>query len=175
MAENASNVGSAEGERALDVDAAAEGQAVAEVLLEALGCHAHSAHLHGVENVHPSVDEIGDDRADRAAGVHEHLLAVAMHRAEDPLVARQQKRPEHVGRDHERLLCAQVVVVLEHVDAVRRDVEHALDALDRVDGQNLHEPLREVRPESQVHEQLLAAPQLLRVHEDSAGYLEADE
>ncbi len=148
-----------EGQDALRVDAAAPERDVLPVgSLEAPRVHPPGAHLDGIQDVHPDVDEVGHQVEDGAAAVVEQLgPRLPLDRLEEPALAGLDERDVELGADHPALLRAHVVPEGEDVD-VRADlVQVALGRLDVDLGDAVHEPLGERAVEDhRLHEGLEA-------------------
>ena len=103
-------VGSAEGQSFLGIDAAApEDDLVAEFRFQGLGVHPGSGSLDRVKDVKTSLDEIGEQLDDRAAGVDEDFPGgIFMHPVVEAFLERLEKAAVSLGGDEGAILCAKI-------------------------------------------------------------------
>ena len=150
-------VGAREGHRRLGADAAPEDQAIAELPLD-LG-DVQALRLDGVEDGDADVDEVGDDVTTVAVAVIADGKAGAglARRPDDGRVPGLEPFPVHPRAHEHRLLRADVVADLEHVDARLGEAP----GLERADGRDpVEEPLGEPGVEGDVGEELRHAAEV---------------
>ncbi len=113
---------------ALGVAAAApEGQVAAELALEPDRVHAAGARLHGIDDLDPGLDEVGQDVDDRAAGMKEDVHAATADALVDDLLPGLEDLAVEAGRDHRGLLGAEVVAHLDDLDVSVDGVEEEVE------------------------------------------------
>ena len=93
----------------LGVHAAAEGYAVSEIALQGNGVHPRRQGLYRVDGVHPQRDQIRDHVGNRAAGMVDHLQAVAFGLIHELFRAGKHKLPQMRGGEHQPRLRSEVV------------------------------------------------------------------
>ena len=113
------------GQHGLGANAALEADLVAKVALQAVHLHAHHL-LDGLDDVHAALDQVGDDVADRAAGVLQVEGVVLVGQVNEPLGVLGEELVEHLGAEQAAALGAVVVAHAQDVDAVAGGLEHAL-------------------------------------------------
>ena len=143
-----------------DVHASVEGEPVAEVVLQALRLHSLRVRLDRIEQVDTELDQLRDERVDRAVAVVHHGHAALVRELRQPRVMRSHERPPGVRRDHQRVLRRDVVVEIDHVEAVAGDVQHAAQVLDVHIGQAPHDVRRKLGIDREVDQELLHPAQL---------------
>ena len=107
-------------QHALGVHAAApEGDIFAELALQLGRVHAGGADLHRIENIHADLNQVADNRADRAAGVEEDLgFGAGMDEIEQLLVQRLDDPAVHGWRDQHAELTGKIICLADRVHIV---------------------------------------------------------
>ena len=130
----------------------------AEIALQSLGFHAAATDLHRVDGVQAGIDQIGQQRAHRAAAVQHHLdvgqlLGARPHHG----VARLEELAVHARRHLRAVLRAQVVAEADDVD-VRPDRAEVTLQLAQVDlHQRVEKSMRALRLAGQHHQEVVHA------------------
>ena len=79
-------------------------------------CHVARLGLDRVQDVQAALDQVGNDRLDRAAGMVGDLAAVALAQIDERLETGPQKPPPHLGRHEQARLRAEIVARHEDVE-----------------------------------------------------------
>lgn len=106
--------------------AAPEADILPELPLEARWIHPDGTDLHRVENIHSSVDEIGNVVGDRPAGMKEHLDARFVDAFKEALAPRVEHAMVELGIDRRRGLGTEILTELNDIDGRSDGVEDLL-------------------------------------------------